>query len=289
MGVWRRMHEIHPLLRWPLKLALFIGTTLLVLFPNPALIPVLFERLSNLEKLLDASEPGLAPLEQRVRDQLAAGGDVADLLAIVEAEVYATVPYAHDWQTWGVMEYLPTVSEVLEKGREDCDGRAVVAASLLRRLGQPAWLVSDLLHMWVQTPGGEAMGPTGSEKTLSSGRPGAERTQTVLTPRTLVNVGRGLSYGVAVFPLERQLIILAALCALTVHPWSSGWRRLSGCLLLWIGLDLMRDAGHSAALEPTTGARAAVMLGAMLILTGWLVLAVKATDRRPGSAPGRPG
>lgn len=289
MGIWRRLHEFHPLLRWPLKLALFMGITVLVLFPNPVLIPVLLGRSSNLEDLLDANEPGLAPLEQRVRGNLAARGEAADLLQVVEAEVEAAVPYAHDWQTWGVMEYLPTVSEVLEKGREDCDGRAVVAASLLRRMGQPAWLVSDLLHMWVQTPAGETMGPTGGEKTLLSGSPGAERTQFTITPRTLVNAGRGLAYGVAVFPLGRLLIILAALAGLTAHPWSSGWRRLCGCLLLWIGLDAVREAGQSAALEPAAGPIMVVMLGAALFLAGWLVLAVKAKDRRYGFAPGRPG
>lgn len=289
MGAWHRLHAVHPLLRWPAKLVLFIGTTVLVLFPNPALIPLLFERLSNLELLVDPQDPLLAPLEERVRNELAASGDAQDLPKIVEAEVYARVPYSHDWETWGVMEYLPTVREVLEKGREDCDGRAVVAVSLLRRLGHEAWLVSDLLHMWVQTPAEELMSPTGGEKTLSSGGPGGGRTQMMMTPGILRNMARGLSYGVAAFPLARELVILAALCALTAHPWSSGWRRLCGCLLLWIGLDAIRDAGRSAALELARGPLATVAFGAALMVTGWLVLAIKASGRRSGSAPARPG
>ena len=57
------------------------------------------------------------------------GIDISEPHALVrgvEKFVYGHVPYAWDWDTWGVADYLPSVAEVRRMGREDCDGRAVV-------------------------------------------------------------------------------------------------------------------------------------------------------------------
>jgi hypothetical protein len=271
--------------RWPLKLVIFVVGTALVLFPKVWLIPAVLERYGDMNSALDPEHPGVAALNERVRAELPAGAPVSDVLQMVERSVCEQVPYAWDWDVWGVAEYLPTVAEVFERGREDCDGRAVVAASLLRRMGYDAWLVSDLLHVWVQTPEGETMSPTGAEKTFVATEEGTEAT---ISTGMIRNLGRGFSYGVAVFPLERELIILALLCLVAMQPWSSVWRRVAGCLLLWVALDTLRDAGRQAALSDQGLFVVRAWLGIALGVAGWLVLAVRAGGPRPRSAARRP-
>lgn len=283
LRAWRRWHERRAWLRRPLKLGIFLVGAALVLYPRFWLFPTWLERIRDMETVIQPDHPALDLLERQVRSSLPADAAPADMLQAVQDTVYEHVPYAWDWETWGVVEYLPTVDEVFQLGREDCDGRAVVAASLLRRMGCDARLVSDVLHMWVETPAGDTMNPTGGEKTIVSAKGG---TQTTISPRVLSNLARGLAYGVAVFPLGRELIILALLAALTSHPWCSGWRRLSGVLLLWIALDMLRHAGQSAALQKDAASVTVVLLGVLLALAGWLTLAFKdrGSPRVPAAA-----
>jgi len=306
MRAWRRLNDLAWPWRWPLKLAILLVVVAVVLYPKFWLLPRCIKRLGNMNAVLDPHHPALGELEQRVRQALApppatlpaaepgnstvsgsrpaallAGEGQDPALAAVQQVVYERVPYAWDWDTWGVFEYIPTVAEVFERGREDCDGRAVVAASLLRRMGCDAWLVSDLLHVWVQTPAGETMSPTGGEKTLVATEAG---TQTTISPGLVRNLARGLAYGVAVFPLGRELIILAAICVLAMQPRSAVWRRVAGCLLLGAAFGLLRASGQEAALG--TSARDILLArGAVgVALGGWLVLVIRAGRRPPRSA-----
>lgn len=282
MTAWTRWHLGPRRYRLPLKCALFILTTALVLYPKVWLLPTEVGRIRDMNSVLDPENPGLAPLEAEVRNSLADGATPPDALAAVQQAVYERISYSWDWDVWGVVEYLPTVEEALAKGREDCDGRAVVAASLLRRMGYDAWLVSDLLHCWVETEYGETMNPTGGDKTLVGAEQGTDATVTL---GLLRNIARGLSYGVAVFPLGRELIIVGALALLTMQPWSSFWRRVAGVLMLLLALALIRSAGQAAALEGDAENIAATMIGFVLAAGGWLVLLVKARATPPRSEP----
>jgi len=278
---WRRVHGWPRRWRWPLKGVLLVLVVGLVLYPKPWLVPVWLGRLRNMNAVLDPGCPALAELEARVVAEVGAGAPLEDVLAPVERAVCARIPYAYDWETWGVMDYLPTVAEVFAQGREDCDGRAVVAASLLRRLGFEASLASDLKHMWVVTPAGEIMSPGAGPKTIV-GEAGGTRTTIALG--TVANLSRGMAFGVAVFPLTRELLIAAAVCAAAIHPWSSLRRRIAGCLLLVAALGLLRGAGASAsdvAVHP-----ALTWAGLATAVGGWLVLVVRAGGRRSGA--GRP-
>jgi hypothetical protein len=123
---------------------------------------------------------------------------------------------------------------------EDCDGRAVVAASLMRRLGYQASLVTDLRHVWVKTPHGEWMGPGGRTTVVST--PQGNRVDL----RTLwANVPISLSYGISVFPFWREVIILATAYLLLLHRRMS-WRIAAPAgLVLLQGLLFMRCGGLS--------------------------------------------
>jgi hypothetical protein len=267
-----------------LKAVVFLLVTAVVLYPRVWLLPTAFDRYRDMNSVLDPTHPELAPLEARVRDSLPPEAEGGDALVAVEKVVCERIPYAWDWEVWGVCDYLPTVAEVFQQGREDCDGRAVVAASLLRRMGYEAWLVSDVLHAWVVTPEGETMSPTGAEKTLVATDEG---TQTVISLQLIRNLARGLSYGVAVFPLARELIILVTLCLLAMQPASSAWRRVGGCVVLLAALVALRVGGRTAVVDRRVFEVICTWLGVALAVGGCLLLAVRGGRRHPRSGATR--
>ncbi len=266
---WRRWHAGRALPRRICKLAIFIVFVLLVLYPRPDRLVISIARLCDLNSTLDPRAAELDPLEFRVRAVLTPGATAQDTLAAVQHVVYEALPYAWDWDTWGVMEYLPSVREALRTGREDCDGRAVVAASLLRRLGHDAILVSDFLHVWVQTPEGETMSPRAGPKTLRGGESGTQ-----IGAGALQNLARGTAFGVAVFPATRVALILAALILLTLRPGLPAWRGGCGAALLIAALLLLRATGEGVAHDTARVAWIGVGAGTMSACVGWLILAL---------------
>ncbi|MFO0837529.1 MAG: hypothetical protein U1D55_03315 [Phycisphaerae bacterium] len=272
---WRAWHTRSLLARSATKLSLFVVVILGVLYPRPDRFVTWFQRIRNLNSVIDPSHPGLAPLERAVRARIGAGASAPDVLAIVQDVVYRAIPYAWDWDLWGVMDYVPTVDETLRAGREDCDGRAVVAASLLRRMGYKATIASDLLHVWVVTPQGETMSPGKGPRSLV-GTPGG----TSVGPGVIANLSRGTAFGVSVFPLPREIIILFAICALTLQPRASIRRRAFGCLALIAALAVLRFAGEAAGRNGGAAWRG-VAVGVGLAACGWLALALKARVARP--------
>ncbi|MBN2445883.1 MAG: hypothetical protein JXO22_04115 [Phycisphaerae bacterium] len=288
MSYWHRLHRTPALVRWPLKLLVFLVVTGLVLYPKVWLLPTWLHRLGDLDSVLDPQNAGLAPLENEVSELLAKeppekAANPKAVLELAQKVVLKHVPYAWDWDTWGVFDYVPTVAEVLSKGHEDCDGRAVVAASLLRRMGREAWLVSDLKHVWVETPDGATMGPGDGKPTITGGKPGKpEEPMLYRAVATLRNLGRGLTFGIAVFPMVRVLMIWLALCACLAHPWSSPTRRVAGSLLLLAAIALLHDAKPAAsglAQDPRLA-----WVAWMTAAAGIVLLAVKSGVRRQRDA-----
>lgn len=280
-SLWRRLHQrLPPIVRWPLKAAFVALVVLLALYPRLDLLAANLRHWSDLNALIDPHDPRLAALEREVEARAAESDPDAKLHAHVERVVYRAIPYAFDWETWGVMDYLPTLSQVLDQGREDCDGRAVVAASLLRRMGCDAGLATDLKHVWVVTPTGELMGPGAGAKTMIADETG---TRVVLSADTLANLGRGLAFGIAVFPLQRELLIVLALWLALLHPWSNAWRRWVGGGLLLAALLLLRAAGAST--DALAHSPALLWGGVGVALVGVLVVAL----RRRGARESRPG
>ena len=73
----------------------------------------------------------------------------------------------------------------------------------------------------------------------------------------------------------RELLILATLCVLTMQPWSSRWRRVAGCVVLLIALEVLRGAGRGAATEGQTYDLVRAWAGVALALAGGVILAVR--------------
>ncbi|MEK6644221.1 MAG: hypothetical protein AABZ08_09945 [Planctomycetota bacterium] len=245
-GRWSRWY-----VRIPSKVAIFLCVVLFVCFPYPKQLIRNVEHLRNMQAMIEPNAPELVPWEAELRKRLARRASSQPnephiaprgVQQEVERFVLEKVMYEWDWNLWGSADYMPTVHEMFEKAKEfggqvkeDCDGRAVMAASLLRRLGYQATMVTDLRHVWVTTPEGEWMGP-GGEKTMVATSQGTQ----VNWGSAASNFAIGLSYGIAVFPFTREFIILVTLFVLLLRGWSHwGWA-LAGLVFMVQGLLFMR-------------------------------------------------
>lgn len=223
-------------LRWPAKVAVLAFALLAVCFPYPHLLARHLDHWRDPNGLIEPNASQLTPLLEELRPKLSPDMPARDTLRAVERFVYRKIPYAWDWDTWGTADYLPTLAEVLEQGREDCDGRAVVAASLLANLGFEAELVTDFGHVWVKTERGETMSP-GERKALRVTDEGYE-----FQKGAFVQATRHLAYGIAVFPLRRELLVLLVLWWLLLRRGGGRFPSLLGLVLLLDGLLILRLA-----------------------------------------------
>jgi len=74
----------------------------------------------------------------------------------VELEIYAVgrfvrheITFSQDINNYLSWDYRPSISEVLERGSDDCDGIAIVTASLLTLRGYDSYVVIGKWHAWV--------------------------------------------------------------------------------------------------------------------------------------------
>jgi hypothetical protein len=249
-----------------MKVAVFLFVVLLVTFPRLDLLARNIAHWRNVDTLIDPLSPALDDLVAELEPLLAARPRGPEALAIVERTVNARIPYAWDWQTWGVADYLPTVEQTIAAGREDCDGRALVAASLLQRFGYDARLKSDLTHVWVWTPEGETMAP---RRTAGRAMIGADSGGTRLDlfaladPRALlIDMPKAVAYGVSVFPLWREIVLLSVFCGLMIRPGFSPWRAALGAsTLVAAGMLLRYSCGEFPCAHGAWGGLALTLSG----------------------------
>ena len=277
------MHRLLVLnrLRWyarlPVKWAVLGLTLLIVCFPYPSRLFRHLQHWRDPNALIEPDAPALEPLVTELRRRLTPDLPPAQTLRQVQRFVYEKIPYEWDWNTWGTADYLPTVAEVLEMGKEDCDGRAVVAASLLRRLGFEAELVTDFAHLWVKTDQGETMGP-GRQKAIIATEEGLR-----LQASALAELPRAVSYGIAVFPLGRELIVLLVMWLLLLRSHGGVACSLGGLTLLLAGLLLLRAGGAGygrSTLWMQWSGLAGIGVGVI-----WLLWRARINARRAGLSP----
>jgi uncharacterized membrane protein len=231
------LNALRAPVRVPLKWAIFALVALAVCFPHPSILSRHLKHWRNPNALIEPDAPALQPLVAALRPQVGPDLPPAEALKTVERFVHRRVPYAWDWETWGTADYMPTVTETLDMGREDCDGRAVVAASLLKELGFDARIVTDFAHVWVQTDKGDTMGP-GKRKAIVSKDDGFE-----VRFAALAELPRAFAYGMAVFPLVRELIIAVVLWYLLIRPGHGAAKVVVVAGLLLGGLFALRAGG----------------------------------------------
>lgn len=163
---------------------------------------------------------------------------------LIEEHVLA-IPYAYDWQTWGVPWYFPTAAEALRARQGDCESRAVLLASLLTAKGIPNELRVALNHIWVDYPGKQANALENAGVEIAGRRDG----ELYLKLPGDVDLGQIVSDQIEItwapMPLWRLAVLLGGV---TLIPFANALTgRLAG--------------GASAGLEPAGGLLRPAMAG----------------------------
>jgi hypothetical protein len=123
----------------PGTLVLFCAWSLLVFYPNPWRLVMSLVRIVR------------PPLDPAAVSALAQ--DLPRAPAAIEEFVLTAFPYQHDWVTYGMPWYYPSVHEALARGTGDCKTRFVVLASLFEHKQIPYRQTVSLSHYWVTYEG----------------------------------------------------------------------------------------------------------------------------------------
>jgi len=133
----------HDKKRLTLRVILVFMITLFALNPNPVHFA---------EQVVRESDPrGLVKPDNESITGISSMANPSSLgLDGFEALIYQLLPYRYDYSIWLIMDYWPSAEEAISMGFEDCDGRAIVACSILRSLGYEAYVIIGLDHAWVE-------------------------------------------------------------------------------------------------------------------------------------------
>jgi len=133
----------HDRERLPLRVLIVFIITVLALNPSPIRLAEQVVRETDPRMLVQPNSQLIAEISKKANPSKLG-------LHEFETFIYETLPYTDDYLTWLSADYWPTAEEALSKGFEDCDGRAIVACSILRSLGYESYVVFGLDHAWVE-------------------------------------------------------------------------------------------------------------------------------------------
>jgi hypothetical protein len=247
MKLWHKLAKLPFGWRLLVKLLILAFVVLAVLFPHPVILVRELQHLRNPDALIQPDLPALKEISLEIDRLLATNTAPQAEFKVVERFVYQKIRYQYDWYNWGNLDYWPTAAEVWEKKKEDCDGRAVLAASILRARGhKDVRLVANVNHVWVAVGTNELMGPQ-ADKNFQ--RVDGKVKLTLPKFKTLMDT---LAM-VCKFPVPRSLILFFTAVVLLYHPclhlggfFLTSTVGLSGLMLLlnWGELYLNRDADN---------------------------------------------
>jgi hypothetical protein len=258
--MWVRLANLPRHWRWSAKSLLFLLATAAVMYPHPVYLTRQLRHLTDTEALIQPHLPFIAELNRQIDTTLPAGAPPGQVFRAVERFVYQAIPYAYDWEVWSNVDYWPTAAEVWEKRREDCDGRAVLCASLLRARGfENVRLVGNINHVWVEADG---KGLMGAEKDQNFRREGG---RLVVTPPKAETLLKGLSQ-VRHFPAWRLGVLVLVAVALAWHPRQSRRGLALGAISGFAGLAALY--GWAAWSEHGQAGQGLLVLSAVLLLAG---------------------
>jgi hypothetical protein len=273
----------------------FAVLTLLVLNPNLKRAYLQVRHTLDPEGLIQTDFPSLPLINAQVDRLVAADAGQHSEARLVAKFVLKKINYVSDYENWGNIEYWSTPQETWDKRQEDCDGRAILAASILRSRGfHSARLVVGLDHMWVRVNENEK-NPTEPRDMVSLLKPNhdfslelharssvndaVKLAEALVHPTALRDTGTHLF---ADIPPVRKAILISALILLCYFPC-----RYSPGLLVVLALGL-GAANLLAAWEPDTGHTVQGFLGGALLVAAVIgaslmrpILRLRLTWHRP--------
>ena len=233
--MWPRLARLPFIWRLLVKWILLLFVILFALYPHPGLLFKHVQHLRNIESLIQPDLPEIAVINHELDAHLNPNGSRKDEFRAVERYVNQRIPYQFDWFNWGNLDYWPTTQEVLERNTEDCDGRAVLAASILQARGfKTARIVGNIDHVWVTVDGAELMSPQPDKNYTHAG---AKARVSLPQLRTWLRAASKICK----FPAVRSLLILAAVLVLAYHPCRNVTGLLAAAVVLLIAFALMVD------------------------------------------------
>jgi len=211
--MWERVAHLKYYWRWLLKCCVFVIVLFFILNPNPWLFIQQLYIYANVEQLIQTDFEGLEEINREIDARLAPNATKIEEFKAVERYVYEKIPYAYDWDNWGNLDYWPSAEQTLKRGREDCDGRAVLAASILRSRGfTEATLAGNLRHIWV-TIGKDGLMSPDKEQNLQR-----RNGKTTVTLPSLSLILQNFAIYWADFPVTRNLLLFFIALVLVYHP-----------------------------------------------------------------------
>lgn len=265
---WHWLAHVPWVGKMMIKIAIFAAILITVLFPNPALLFRQIAAYSNTESLIQTDFPGIEQINQDVNAALPAGVTRQQEFQAIQRYVYHNIPYAYDWDNWGNVDFWPTAAQVWARRQEDCDGQAVLAASILRARGfESARLVGNIRHIWVAVDEQELMSPDREQTLVREG--GKVRLK---LPSWELLLGSTALY-FSEFPAFRNALLLIVLIGLCYHPGRSRSQFLGLTVMGLLGFLLVHDWARHA--HQTSGAGIDVnFVGGGFLLCGALLLAM---------------
>lgn len=271
---WGWLEVQRPVKRAGLKLALLAAVVLFALYPNPVLLVRQVHHLLNMEQLIQPGLPAMPEINRDIDQLIATNTPALTEFKAVERYVYRRIPYQYDWHGWANLDYWPTAAEVWERKREDCDGRAVLAVSILRARGYPeARLVANLQHVWVAVGTNELMGPMADRNFRREGGRMVDGklvgAKTVITLPALKTLLDSLAL-TCKFPAWRVVLMLVTLLALLFHPATDTGRFATLCAVMLAGYAVFLDwcvrrvDRDTAGLDWNFPVAAALILGSLV-------------------------
>lgn len=232
--LWKKVANLPFWKRAALKLAVFCTVLLIVLYPNPVLLVKQIDRYLDMDSLIQTDFAEIETINREIDAELPADAPPQKEFLAIQHYVYQHIRYEYDWDNWGNIDFWPTAEQVWERKREDCDGRAVLAVSILRSRGfKTATLVGNIRHIWVNVEQQELMGP---DKEQNIRRQGGK---TIITFPSFDLIFGSTAIYIADFPAIRNFILLFTILGLCYHPCNNLTRFLALITLGVLGFLLL--------------------------------------------------
>ena len=122
------------------------------IFVNPNVPKYLTDGISNNQNPCSLIRPyseQVTDLRDKILNRTDKTYDIDDIYEI-QKYIIDHIKYTYDWINWLLIDYWPTPEEIISKGREDCDGRAILTCSILRSMNFDAYVIVGTDHLWVE-------------------------------------------------------------------------------------------------------------------------------------------
>ncbi len=234
--MWEAAAQLKCYWRWLLKCSLFVVVLFFVLNPNLWLFVKQLSNYADVESLIQTDFVGLDAINRDIDARLPPKATKHDEFMTVQRYVYEKIPYAYDWDNWRNLDYWPTAEHVWQRKQEDCDGRAVLAVSILRSRGfSNATLAGNVRHIWV-TVGDEGLMSPDTEQNLRR-----ENGKTIITLPSLSMILQNFAIYWADFPVARNLFLFFVVIVLVYHPCREFTPFLGMIIAMLVGYLLLKD------------------------------------------------